>query len=444
MSFSRYHFCGLCFCMLHAAMHAVLSCTWTEGVGVKLGTKHREGTCLQMGDVTKPYCRAVHAVCILLKQNVFGSYFYQHFWWLKTKVFFQTLSLIFPTCASREVYPSDFGARHPKSLSYCCCCCSCSFSMPCTGTIRLLPKHHWDFSTFSINPSWKYRSPNSGPPRAAVTGLQQNKGADRVLEACLCLLWSFGCSEMSTGLNRRAQHGRKLISMFLCWMLLQRPPFWSKIASVHNPREQAETSSTHLLLLFWVQHKANSDQVFLYPVQKALLQAFHKNFSLDSAFIVWIVKAALLIKISSLLPWKLYQASTETGAKSHFSPGSPILWLRLQGMVVVMPLWFKRVFPAQHSHMPLLCAGIWSGRSFSIPPLTNHTRSLICSFQHMQNCFLQGWHLTDLLMTYTELGFVRLCRIRPSNGNKKKLGKVNNGIKNICTQSCLLTAIFHW
>lgn len=113
-------------------------------------------------------------------------------------------------------------------------------------------------------------------------------------------------------------------------------------------------------------------------------------------------------------------------------------------MVVVMPLWFKRVFPAQHSHMPLLCAGIWSGRSFSIPPLTNHTRSLICSFQHMQNCFLQGWHLMDLLMTYTELGFVRLCRIRPSNGNKKKLGKVNNGIKNISTQSCLLTAIFHW
>lgn len=185
MSFSRYHFCGLCFCMLHAAMHAVLSCTWTEGVGAKLGTKHREGTCLQMGDVTKPYCRAVHAVCILLKQNVFGSYFYQHFWWLKTKVFFQTLSLIFPTCASREVYPSDFGARHPKSLSYCCCCCSCSFSMPCTGTIRLLPKHHWDFSTFSINPSWKYRSPNSGPPRAAVTGLQQNKGAECLRPVCV-------------------------------------------------------------------------------------------------------------------------------------------------------------------------------------------------------------------------------------------------------------------
>lgn len=48
---------------------------------------------LQMGDMTKPFCRAVHAVCILLKQNVFGSYFYQHLWWLKMEVFFHFSNL---------------------------------------------------------------------------------------------------------------------------------------------------------------------------------------------------------------------------------------------------------------------------------------------------------------------------------------------------------------
>lgn len=89
--------------------------------------------------------------------------------------------------------------------------------------------------------------------------------------------------------------------------------------------------------------------VFPYPVQKALLRASHRTILLDNTFIVRIVKATLLMKISSLLPPKALPSlsrnkSTETAAVSLMAT-HPLVWGSGGGVrVIALPL--RRVFPA--------------------------------------------------------------------------------------------------
>lgn len=91
--------------------------------------------------------------------------------------------------------------------------------------------------------------------------------------------------------------------------------------------------------------------VFPYPVQRALLRASRRTILLDNTLIVRIVKATLLIKISSLLPPKALPSlsrnkSTETAAVSLLAGPSLSVGFRGGGGVRVIALPLRRVFPA--------------------------------------------------------------------------------------------------